>query len=820
LTNTASLTANATADPGNGNNSSTSTTTVTRSADLQVTKTAAPDPATPGSTETFTINVKNVGPSDNGGYSLTDNVPPGTTFVSASTGCTQSSGTVTCTSSGLTPGATDTYTVVVQISSGFADGGTLTNTAAITTNPTTDPDHTNDSSTSTTTVTRKADLSVTKTDGVTSVTAGDGVTRTYTITVTNNGPSDASGVTLSDMWPAGFNRGTITGATCSGSPSFTCNLGTIATGGTATVSVSYTVPSSTTGDQTNKATVASDTSDTTPSNNSATDTDTVSTAADLSITKASSAASVVAGDPAGFDYTFTVHNAGPSDNGGYHVTDTLPTGVTFVSGANCSATGQVVTCSAPSLGANAADKVFTVHVKVAASVAEGVTLSNTATVVSDSTTDPVSGNNSSTVTTLVHASADVSITKDDGVTNVVAGDGVNHAYTIKVTNAGPSDAANVSVTDTWPAGFTRGTVTATQGTCAGSPGFTCTIGTVAAGGSVTITANYTVPSTTNSSQTNTATVTSPTDTATGNNSASDTDTVTFNRPPNVDAGPNASGQEGSAIALDGTVTDPDGDTFTVVWTYTAGAGVDLGATCTFGNAALVDTTITCTDDGTYTVKLEATDSKGGKSSDTATVTVSNANPVVTAPNQTPAPYSMATSVGVTVNFTDAGANDTHKTPPGGTCTVSWDDATANSTGTVTEPVGANPGTCTAAHMYTTPGVYTVTITVTDDDGGSYRRRSRSSSMTRTAASSPAAAGSTSRRARTRRIRRSADARTSASTRNTRRERQFRPVRPSSSSRSGTSTSTRPRTRGFSSPGTRRSTRARARSTAAVTTTSR
>src|SRR5207249_4710650 len=46
-----------------------------------------------------------------------------------------------------------------------------------------------------------ADLSVTKSDGVTTVTAGDGVPRTYTITVSNAGPSNATSVTLSDTWP-------------------------------------------------------------------------------------------------------------------------------------------------------------------------------------------------------------------------------------------------------------------------------------------------------------------------------------------------------------------------------------------------------------------------------------------------------------------------------------------------------------------------------------------------------------------------------------------------------------------------------------------
>ena len=202
-----------------------------------------------------------------------------------------------------------------------------------------------------------------------------------------------------------------------------------------------------------------------------------------------------------------------------------------------------------------------------------------------------------------------------------------------------------------------------------------------------------------------------------------TQTVTINRAPNTDAGPNASGAEGSTIALDGTVTDPEGDSFTVKWTYTAGAGVDAGATCAFANDTAVDTTIKCTDDGSYTVKLEATDSKGAKSTDTATVTVSNATPWSRFSSPTFGTLFAKTAttnptVAVTANFTDAGKNDTHKAPAGGSCMASWDDGTPDSAGTVTETAQSGSGSCAASHTYTTPGVYTIRITIADDDGGS------------------------------------------------------------------------------------------------------
>ncbi|MGZ4375301.1 MAG: hypothetical protein ACXVR9_11000, partial [Gaiellaceae bacterium] len=82
-----------------------------------------------------------------------------------------------------------------------------------------------------------------------------------------------------------------------------------------------------------------------------------------------------------------------------------------------------------------------------------------------------------------------------------------------------------------------------------------------------------------------------------------------NTPPTVDAGGAVSGSEGSAIALSGSVTDPDGPVSSS-WTYTAGLGVDPGATCAFADASSPATTITCTDDGKYTATLSADDGSG------------------------------------------------------------------------------------------------------------------------------------------------------------------------------------------------------------------
>ncbi len=196
LTNSASIATNTTTDPEAGNDSDDAVTAVTRSADLEVDKSAADD-AFAGNNLTYTLTVTNTGPSDNVGFTLEDVLPAGTGFVDAtSPDCANAAGTVTCTSAGLAAGADVTSTITVTISSAYLPGD-LTNSASIATNTTTDPEAGNDSDDAVTAVTRSADLWPTsrscrlrRTSPARSV--------TYTITVINHGPSDAQDVELAD----------------------------------------------------------------------------------------------------------------------------------------------------------------------------------------------------------------------------------------------------------------------------------------------------------------------------------------------------------------------------------------------------------------------------------------------------------------------------------------------------------------------------------------------------------------------------------------------------------------------------------------------
>src|SRR5436309_2356219 len=105
-------------------------------------------------------------------------------------------------------------------------------------------------------------------------------------------------------------------------------------------------------------------------------------------------------------------------------------------------------------------------------------------------------NNTASDTDHVLTSADLAITKSDGVDTVTAGDGFVRTYTITVTNSGPSDAQNVSVAHPCPHSFpTRRSSDLYGSVTAGTGGnFTAALGTVAAGASKSITVSYTVPS--------------------------------------------------------------------------------------------------------------------------------------------------------------------------------------------------------------------------------------------------------------------------------------------------------------------------------------
>jgi len=528
-------------------------TAIDLQADLEITaKTDTPDPVIAGNNLTYTINFINNGPNASGA-TLTDATPAGTTFVSAQvlTGTgwgmanpgVGNTGNVEFSKPLVASGETASFEIVVHVNSSVANGSTITNTASVVTSGATDPVPGNNSKTSTTSVIAQADLSITKTDGATTEIPGTSIS--YTIVVTNSGPSDANGVSVADTFPSDLTGVTFTSSALGGATGNTAaGAGNISdtlnmpTGSSVTYTVNATIKSSATGTLSNTATVTAPVGVTDPdtANNSATDNDTLTPQADLSITKTDGAPTEIPGTS--ITYTIVVSNSGPSDAPGTAVADLFPatlTGVTFTSVAAGSATGNTAagagnindTVSLPS----GSSVTYTVNATIQSSATGS--LSNTATVTEGAgVTDNNQANNSATDTDTLTPQADLSITKTDGVTSKVPGTSVT--YTIVVTNNGPSDAPGTSVADTFPGILTGVTFTsvsaggATGNTAAGAGNISDTL-SMPAGSSVTYTVNATIQSSATGSLSNTATVTAGagvTDPTPGNNSATDTDTLT------------------------------------------------------------------------------------------------------------------------------------------------------------------------------------------------------------------------------------------------------------------------------------------------------
>src|SRR5262249_40221638 len=141
---------------------------------------------------------------------LTDATPTNTTFVSflvpagwaagAGNPAPGGTGQVTATNPNVAPGSTAVFTLVVRVNPSTPSGTVITNTATVLSPTTQDSNSLNTQAVTTTTVNTAADLAVTKT-GPATVTAGTDVIET--ITLTNNGPSDAQGVVLTEVIPAG-----------------------------------------------------------------------------------------------------------------------------------------------------------------------------------------------------------------------------------------------------------------------------------------------------------------------------------------------------------------------------------------------------------------------------------------------------------------------------------------------------------------------------------------------------------------------------------------------------------------------------------------
>ena len=436
------------------------------SSDLETVKTV--DNATPneGDTIVYTITVSNNGPSDATGVSIIDNLPVGVTYASHSTTYGMfNNGSGNWEIGNLENGETAVLTISAVVDLGTV-GQTITNSTSAVTADQSDSDTSNNSSSVSIIPTAFIDLNLTKTvvDDVVGPEVGDIIT--FEIRVDNEGPTDATGVQVTDLIPSGYDFVNYSSTIGTYNPiSGLWNIGEIEIGKTAVLLVDVEVLD--TGDYENCAevTAANEPDIDSSPNNGVTSEDDYDCAAappyqevDLSIEKTVVSNNLEPLVETEISFEIRLKNNGIIDATEVIVTDLLPTGYTFVNYSSTRGTydfdsgiwdvGVIVNGETEVL-------IIDVLVNTTGDYTNCVTISSLHQV------DPILENNSSCISTSPIAVADLELTKDVDEFNPIAESNVD--FTIVVTNNGPSDATGVIVRDLLPSGYDFVSFTSTVG---------------------------------------------------------------------------------------------------------------------------------------------------------------------------------------------------------------------------------------------------------------------------------------------------------------------------------------------------------------------
>ncbi|PQJ22776.1 hypothetical protein BSU00_00165 [Tenacibaculum sp. SG-28] len=408
--------------------------------DIVLAKTVDNSNPNEGDRISYTITVTNNGPIDATNISVADILPSGLIYVSslATNGAYLNSNWELPS---LSKGATETLILEVLVDGGTA-GQSITNTISNTQDQF-DTNITTDDSEETIRVT-SADLVTVKTVDISEPSEGESIT--YTITVTNNGPDDATNIVLVDNLPNGVtyqsddSNGTYNSAT--GEWKFP----TLTNGAIAVLNIVASVDVGTSGSFIKNHTTAaqSDQTDTTTNGDVLDATIHIDNAADIVISKTVNNATPNENEI--IEYTISVVNNGPVQVTGLSIKDILPNGLTFVSATPSAGFWNNAVWNVGTL-ANGANASLSLKVRTNQGTA-GLSITNTINNSQDQLdTNLTLDDNTETI---VVSSVDLITTKIVDITNPEEGDTIT--YTITVTNNGPSDATNVRLTDNLPFG--------------------------------------------------------------------------------------------------------------------------------------------------------------------------------------------------------------------------------------------------------------------------------------------------------------------------------------------------------------------------------
>lgn len=351
-----------TPDSDLSNNSDRVDFTVTAMADMNVTKTANPDPIAAGQDLTYVVTARNIaaGMSDAQNVVITDTLPDSMTFVSATPSSGSCStvpvaGSVTlnsqiiCELGTVRDNQQQTVTIVLRPNL-VTDGTIITNDVVVTTT-TPETDYTNNDDTVSVTVEQAVlDILVNKTDSVDPLFVGDETV--YTVTVHNSGPSASENIVATDLMPTSklaYISHVVSGAgTCSVVPTanslggtLVCHWPYLASGDSETIEITALGIES--GASQNNVAISSDEIiaglDLLAANNQTSEITTVRARVGapnidpdtLSLTKTTPVENVIKG--AIVPYTITVGNGSASLAGPLDIVDTLPPGMVYVAGS-------------------------------------------------------------------------------------------------------------------------------------------------------------------------------------------------------------------------------------------------------------------------------------------------------------------------------------------------------------------------------------------------------------------------------------------------------------------------------------------------------
>lgn len=460
-------------------NSNTITTTINKKVTIAAVKSATAV-LSAGENISYTLEVKNTGPSDAQNLLISDQLPAGITNINWSTTGT---GTASIVSGGTGSGSSlslranipaGNANVILVTITGKVDpdftGTQLVNTFTV--DPLEPGNPTVNSNTTTTLINKTADLQISKTGPAAAIA---GRTINYTITVNNAGPSNTANASIVDVVPAGITGVTWTataqnGAVINTNPASgsTNNINVLASipanSGTVTINVSGTINPGFTGSLlTNTATATPEAGVIDPTPAISTVVTAISRSANVRIVK-SGPANITAGEP--ITYTLRIVNDGPSFAPGVVIRDLFSGILPGSPVTNVSWTAQALTGAALNGGAannavigngNVAfsadipSKTGVVEVTIKGTVSPGATgaFVNTATALlpNNSVTDPDLGSNTSSVTTAVVVETNLAVSKS-GPSKINIGDPIT--YVIEIKNNGLSNITDASITDVVP----------------------------------------------------------------------------------------------------------------------------------------------------------------------------------------------------------------------------------------------------------------------------------------------------------------------------------------------------------------------------------